>query len=358
VEGGKGEIRPLTGLRGVAASVVMLYHFFLDNHDVSMPIGRGYLAVDLFFVLSGFVMALSYGPLFAGRLTSDIYRGFLGRRIARVYPLLFVVTAVALVKYLLDFSGGARLAYAGYGPLDLAATLLMVQAWGFNLISMPGATWSISTEFFAYLIFPVLIFVSANPKGVFPALMIAVSVLGILLCAASPYGTVGPLDITTRDSPFPLIRCLSGFCLGLVAYRLARNESVRRRIASGWVTSLVVCGIGCMFLMHVHDIAVVFLYPLLVANLYYNNAVAARVFGNRVVHFIGKISYSVYLVHPLLAPAFRRAGGVLAAHVGNIWLPLVLLLYILAVFVVSFACFRAIENPGRKYAMLLYSRLN
>ena len=233
MEKGAGEIRPLTGVRGVAASVVMLYHYFLDNHDFSMRIGRGYLAVDLFFVLSGFVMALSYGHLFGGRVSPATYGGFLIKRLARVYPLLVVVTAVALVKYLLDFSGSARLAYPGYGPRDLAAGLLMVQGWGLGYISMPGATWSISTEFFAYLIFPLLIFVSMSPRGYLCALLVAVSVLGILLCATSPYGSGGPLDITSRDSLFPLIRCLSGFCLGLVAYRLARKECVRRWLAPG-----------------------------------------------------------------------------------------------------------------------------
>ena len=109
-----GEIRPLTGVRGVAASVVMLYHYFLDNHDFSVRIGRQYLAVDLFFVLSGFVMALSYGHLFGGRVSPATYGGFLIKRLwVGFYPLLVVVTAVALVKYLLDFSGSARLAYPG-----------------------------------------------------------------------------------------------------------------------------------------------------------------------------------------------------------------------------------------------------
>jgi peptidoglycan/LPS O-acetylase OafA/YrhL len=63
------EIKPLTGLRGVAATVVMLYHFFYSDLAHASFFGRGYLAVDLSFVLSGFVMALSYGHLFAGRVS-------------------------------------------------------------------------------------------------------------------------------------------------------------------------------------------------------------------------------------------------------------------------------------------------
>src|SRR5947209_6333252 len=67
------EIKTLTGLRGVAATVVMLYHFSYSEQMNSFLIGRGYLAVDLFFVLSGFVMALSYGHLFAGRIPGFLW---------------------------------------------------------------------------------------------------------------------------------------------------------------------------------------------------------------------------------------------------------------------------------------------
>src|SRR5438067_248646 len=99
-------------------------------------------------------MALSYGHLFGRRVSLGIYGYFLRKRLARVYPLLAFVTAAALVQYMVDFSGNTRRSYAGYGMPDFLANLLMIQAWGLNFISMPASTWSISTEFLAYLAFP------------------------------------------------------------------------------------------------------------------------------------------------------------------------------------------------------------
>jgi peptidoglycan/LPS O-acetylase OafA/YrhL len=98
----RSEIRSLTGLRGVAAAYVVLYHmhlFELCSGAAATVLTHGYLAVDLFFVLSGFVMALTYAELFEGGFSAGRYRDFLVRRIARVYPLYVVVT---LVCYLLN----------------------------------------------------------------------------------------------------------------------------------------------------------------------------------------------------------------------------------------------------------------
>jgi len=75
--------RALTGLRGVAALVIVLHHVMLRLPDVAAgPARQGYLAVDLFFVLSGFVMALGYGTWFGARQSLHEYGLFMGRRIA------------------------------------------------------------------------------------------------------------------------------------------------------------------------------------------------------------------------------------------------------------------------------------
>ena len=118
-----------------------------------MLAGRGYLAVDLFFVLSGFVMALSYGPAFGERFSLRVFAAFLWRRVARLYPLYGTILV-------------ARLVYTGlrYGRFDLPrpwiaaplahpwtaipANVLLVQSWGLAPSSI-GPAWSISTEWAA-----------------------------------------------------------------------------------------------------------------------------------------------------------------------------------------------------------------
>jgi hypothetical protein len=91
------EVRSLPGIRGIAASWVVLYHVHeADNFfsPLKMLLTHGYLAVDVFFVLSGFVMALSYGHFAVQGWTATNYGSFLLRRFARIYPLYLVMTCI------------------------------------------------------------------------------------------------------------------------------------------------------------------------------------------------------------------------------------------------------------------------
>jgi peptidoglycan/LPS O-acetylase OafA/YrhL len=135
-----GEIRPLTGLRGIAALYVVSYHHRLGvpfSNPLTTSLAHGYLAADLFFVLSGFVMALTYSHMFARGWSMAAYVRFLGRRAARIYPLYFVATLAAFVFILAGALEAPRLA-----PLGTALTLnlLLIQAWGF-VGSLDGPAW-------------------------------------------------------------------------------------------------------------------------------------------------------------------------------------------------------------------------
>ncbi|NNM59255.1 MAG: acyltransferase [Legionellales bacterium] len=95
----KQEIYSLTGLRGIAATMVMFYHFnashLLAGGAFANLLGHGYLMVDLFLVLSGFIIAMTYGSRFDKAVTWREYRIFLVRRIARIYPLYILTTISA-----------------------------------------------------------------------------------------------------------------------------------------------------------------------------------------------------------------------------------------------------------------------
>ncbi len=146
------EIRSLTGLRGVAACWVMLYHAEFragTTAPVRVLIDHGYLAVDLFFILSGFVLALNHAPAFR-RDREAAYAGFLRKRLARTYPLYLVATLVcfALVRAG-AFSGRHATGWA------LAANLALIQSWHTRFGSIDGPGWSVSAEWGAYLLFPL-----------------------------------------------------------------------------------------------------------------------------------------------------------------------------------------------------------
>ena len=163
------QLSSLTPLRGLAALWVVLYHYcgtaqFFPNLDVtphSYPISKGYLAVDMFFVLSGFVMAHVYRRAFSEGVTEH-YRSFLVARIARLYPphifilLLFVATAAAS-QFMGGLATGSFESIPLTGPRSwgaIIANIFMLQGLLAGQLSWNYPTWSISVEFMAYLAFP------------------------------------------------------------------------------------------------------------------------------------------------------------------------------------------------------------
>ncbi len=175
-----GQLPSLTSLRGLAALWVVLYHFSvqcfpnLDATPYTHIIHKGYLAVDLFFMLSGFVMTHVYHRAFSESVTRH-YRGFFVARIARIYPLhvlillLFVATAVASQWT----TGTATIGSIRDIPLQgsesvsaLVANLFMLQGLDAGKLSWNYPAWSISVEFMAYLLFPfALPAIWARPIG-------------------------------------------------------------------------------------------------------------------------------------------------------------------------------------------------
>jgi peptidoglycan/LPS O-acetylase OafA/YrhL len=158
----------LTPLRGIATLSVVLFPFcwrFPHLHPGDYGIVReGYLVVDVFFVLSGFVISHVYKDIFASECTCRGYCDFLKARIARIYPLhlamlMVFLAAVALERAAIRLTGG----HVGPVPLTgersvagLFANLAMLQGLWARGLSWDNPAWSISLEFIAYLPFPLL----------------------------------------------------------------------------------------------------------------------------------------------------------------------------------------------------------
>ena len=157
-----------TGLWAVAAAFVMLYHFTLSAgpawHGVNLAFRHGNLGVDLFFVLSGFIIQHVYGRKLSGRLSAASYLTFLRYRIARIYPIHLATMLLALGLSLLS----SRLAHgAGWRPdFTVAGTLcslVLVHGW-FNAVAPNQVSWSVSAEWFAYLCYPALVVCLARAR--------------------------------------------------------------------------------------------------------------------------------------------------------------------------------------------------
>ena len=159
------QIPALTSIRGVLAFWVVIYHFWNDLillfpfcEYLTPIVINGHLAVPAFFILSGTVLSLNYFDKF-DKFSFTKYKSFLQSRLARIYPLhlftLFIVLLMVIVsiykEYDIDFNG--------YTPLQFLENLFLIQTWDPNFVlNWNYPSWSISSEWFAYLAFPAFIF--------------------------------------------------------------------------------------------------------------------------------------------------------------------------------------------------------
>ena len=356
------EIRSLTGLRGVAAIYVMIYHFAggaaaAHPSTISTFITHGYIAVDLFFVMSGFVMALTYRGLFGEGRVLAAHRTFLARRVARIYPLYLVGTLVALALNALPIDDGVPLSTL---PLLVLFNLPMVQTW-FDVPSLDFPAWSISTEWAAYLVFPLLLppLMRSGRAGFLAA--VAAASLVVVLLGLLPGWTLlhperhGGINVM-RGGIWPVARCLAEFALGMAAFRVAQSPPGRRVAARGAVSTLVGALALATLFSPALDLLAIALFPLLVVALSADRGPLAAMLASRPVHALGLWSYAIYLLHPLVAdivdlsrPALRAIGMILIDPGTDA------ATCVITIALASLA-YRFIETPGRRGLQHVLSR--
>jgi peptidoglycan/LPS O-acetylase OafA/YrhL len=307
--------------------------------------------VDLFFVLSGFVISLNYAPIFYDRTSVREYMRFLANRIARVYPLYALVTLGCLA---IGFDTSDR----PTTDLDVLLNLSMVQGWGTS-ISIAGPSWSISTEFAAYLVFPIIVLLVLRGRRAVAAMASAAAVVCLLALGGLPEVQLhmsdalfsdrhGPLDIYADGTVYPLVRCLAGFMLGVFACRMLRWTRIESLVRRTWTGDIVALATIVLLTIPGTDILVVLAIMLLIVTLTAQSSITARVLGWPPVHWLGLISYSLYLLHspvhqkllPIVSAPFTAAH---VPHGGGI----ALVLTILSVIALSAVSYYAIERPAR-----------
>ena len=347
------EIKSLTGVRGVAAVYVMFYHFAnrrlaLGSGPAHTLIDHGYIAVDLFFGLSGFVMALTYQGLFAEGHLWAAQRDFLARRIARVYPLYLIVTVVMMGLVAAGLSDAAPRPML---PVYAVTNLLMIQSW-VGLTSLDFPAWSISTEWGAYFVFPLLLILALRSRPAVAIATVAVAFGAVCLVGLLPGWTLdhpgrdGTLNVFEGIVP-PMTRCIAEFTLGLVAFRLSRT-TLGRGLAGGGAAIAIAIAIVVLLAIPDTDLALAALFPLLVVSLSTDSGVVARLLASRPVHALGVWSYAIYLIH-MHASRFVQPIGVRlrADHVRHDILITNTAACVLTI-VASWAAYKWLEKPGRR----------
>lgn len=293
------ESRALTGLRGIGALLVVIHHLYVHaNLDIQLPgveqaMRQGYLGVDLFFVLSGFVLSMVYGPWFDDRPGAGLRRApaFMVRRIARIWPLHAVMLIVAVAVGLGD--------QATPSLRQFIANLVLIQGWGLSAAINPPA-WSISTEMLAYLLFPLLAWPLLRGRfGIGLGLATVAVALTLCLTFAPPLGPArrGLLDLYRNYSLLPLLRCLAGVVLGMVTWRLGQNPAVQRSFSGPWAGPAAMGTMLMLLVVPGSDLVIYALLPAIVLGLHFGRGPGWRLIGSGPIHALGVISYAIYLTH-------------------------------------------------------------
>ena len=345
-------IRPLTSLRFFAALWVVLFHYWpkLDVAATPALVSKGYLGVELFFVLSGFILCHVYlSSLGEGRFR---YGSFLWNRLARVYPLHLATLAGMIVLGVTAGLAGVAID-AGILRWDaLPANLLMVQAWGFApAAAFNHPSWSISAEWFAYLTFPAFAFVAWRMRNR-PWLLTAGTLAAIFTLYPVFQALTGE-SLTKATIAWGALRIVPCFALGCAMHGLWRSgavKSVRMAAIGAFITGAFILAAAASALPDMLVVAGFGGLILSLAGLSRNGST----FGTQAVFvYLGEISYSTYMICVPWKIIFVNA----AARVLNLAdekLPWPLwLVFIGALVPLSAASYHLIEKPARARMKLM-----
>ena len=368
----------LTALRGIAALLVatLHFHFFLGPvvpYGHSVLIDKFYLMVDLFFILSGFIICYVYADTFAGGVSKRAYTSFLLARLARIYPLHVCALAGEFLIFLfISVSGKFAILAAGNQHLyrldAIPVQLTFLQTVGiYNFDTWNAPAWSLSAEWWAYVLFPVL-FLCCRQLGcarwfIVSALAVAGWVLiEWYLAPLEPFLDRGPnpahhsLDVNWH---YGTLRGLCGFIAGISVWMLYQQSTFKAVLANVWViAALALAAVLSMQFTDYDTLAAIVLAALVLA-LAYGSPSVDRLFASGALQAIGRWSFSIYmwhmvLIHVILLPFILQRSepirGLLRplkqGHYENVFY---LIVFLTCTCFVGYCSYRFIESPSRRW---------
>ncbi|UVK37306.1 acyltransferase [Mesorhizobium sp. AR10] len=323
----------LDSWRGICALLVAVFHFPTSSAiSQSAFVGSSYLFVDFFFVLSGFVIASSY----ASRLDEpDEFTRFALVRFGRIYPLHLVMLlafaafeTLRLVLPQLHGTGAAPFT-GGFDLKSFLANLFLLQGMGFaDHLSWNAPSWSISAEFFAYMLFAGVVFAAGQRAWIW-------------FVAAAVTAPLFLLAVSTRHMDvsfdFGFIRCLYGFSLGaLLAWfqhdsiAAARQALARDGARMAWtLAEVVMVVVIVLFVSLAGDndagIAAPFVFALALYLFAHEGGWISAMLRTPAMLTLGALSYSIYMVHIFVQARMINVAGLIERKlglglIGDIWL--------------------------------------
>ncbi|MDP1723428.1 MAG: acyltransferase [Alphaproteobacteria bacterium] len=355
------KIDQLTSLRFFAAFMIVIHHSngLFGIHYSGINLGQG---VSFFFVLSGFILTYVYPNL----NTWTEIKQFLKARIARIVPAYIAsfLIAIALISFPWDIK-------------TAIAHLLMIQSWipsSNYYFSYNAVAWSVSTEFFFYLAFPLLLYKWNNTwfiKLIISGIVLIILVLISNACQLSVYEKPGN-DLTVTEHGLIYINPLSRifeFIIGMSIAFLYKKRTIKKNYIPFLATiceisSIILCAVfmyntnyivnwsralklGPALDQWIVHCGSVFVFGLLIYLIAQGRGKVSKILCNPFFVLLGEISFSMYLTHQTLLTIYRGK----ISYFADFPNPITFSIFISILLSLSFLIWACIEMPGRRYIL-------
>jgi len=288
------KIEYLESLRGIAAIMVACYHFRLFGYFGSFII-NSWIFVEFFFVLSGFVIALNYQYRISN--IKDLIN-FQKKRFLRLYPLHFFTLILIIFLFFGEFLKEFFIGNIGNRPIsdrfdliELLANLLLVHNLILDKLTFNAPSWSISSEFYVYLLFSIIILFTKNEKN-------KIILFAIIISAISFYYLLN----NSFDPKYGFIRCLYSFFLGVIIFNIYNINKIKFSSFVTYITILIIIYLLFNFKIIEEDINLNIIMPLIFSLLILSlvsseENIIKKILNNKHIIFLGTISYGIYMLH-------------------------------------------------------------
>lgn len=351
----------LDGLRGVAAVIVIIFHL-LEAHaggsHLNQIINHGYLAVDFFFMLSGFVIGYAYDD----RWNQMTVGTFFKRRLIRLQPMVIMGSIVGAAFFYFQASD----CFPNIAGTPVT-TMLLVMLLGFTLLPLPlkwdirgwtemhplnGPAWSLYYEYIGNILYAL--FVRKFNKVALTTLVVIAGCLTVHLCLTAPSGDiVGGWALNWEQQYVGIVRLLYPFFAGLLLSRLGWLIRIKKR-AFWWCSLLIVVvlsiprigGEDGFWMNGLYEAFIIIcIFPIIVSM-----GAGGKVTGKRsvgVCKFLGDISYPIYITHYPLVYTYTAWATTNNATIAE-GAPYMILTFV-GSFAVAYASLKLYDEPVRKW---------
>ncbi len=357
----------LDGLRGVAALLVLFYHIFeglsfAAGGTLITVINHGYLAVDFFFILSGFVISYAYDDRWGKTMTTG---NFFKRRLIRLHPMIIMGVILGAITFFLQGSvqwDGTKIATSAVMLAMLCAMFFIPAVPGVSyeirgngeMFPLNGPSWSLFFEYIGNILYALFIHRLSNK-----ALTVLVGLSGIALAWFTLFNVSGydmfgvGWTLDTVNFFGGTLRMLFPFSMGMLLARHFKPMNVK---GAFWICSMILLLLFCVPYIVTENspislnglfevICILFIFPVLL----WIGASGKTTdnFSSRVCKFLGDISYPLYAVHyPIMYLFYAWLINHKIYIFSEAW-PTALVVY-LGNILLAYLCLKLYDEPVRK----------